>query len=200
MDICTRAGLSLSTVSEQRSGDRLTPKTIIAIARAYRLNPVQELAQFAGYEALAHNTLSLVDAVPLYSALDLLHQRFVREGKALSGSIFTTPEARLKRWLEMNRQGATQKELAAALDMKPSNFSRQITDGTLPIYRILELAASLGISALPALVAAGHLCFEEVFGESPREYLSSRSDEELLRGLECAYLFLSADTMRFVSS
>ena len=200
LDICTKADLSLSTVSEQRSANRITPKTVIAISRAYGHNPVRALGGFDGYEALGQDQLTLIDAVPLYSALELLHQRFVREGKAQAGAGFAPPEAQLKRWLDMNRRAVTQKELAQALDMQPSNFSRQITDGTLPIYRILELASSLGVSALPALVAAGYFFFEEVFGQDPQEYLSSRNDQELLRGLECANLFLSVDAMQFVSS
>lgn len=198
-DICTKADLSLSTISEQRSGNRITPKTVIAIARAYGQNPVGELGGFEGYESFQQSQLTLVDAVPLYSALELLHQRFVREGKALAGEVFASPEAQLKRWLDVNRRSATQKELAQHLEMQPSNFSRQVSDGTLPIYRILELAAYLKISPLPALVATGGLLFEEVFGLDSQGYIASRSDEELIMAIERADVFLASDVKLFVS-
>lgn len=199
LDICTKADLSLSTISEQRSGNRITPKTVIAIARAYGQNPVGELGSFDGYESLNQSQLTLVDAAPLYSALELLHQRFVREGKAQAGAGFAPPEAQLKRWLDMNRRAVTQKELAQHLEMQPSNFSRQVSDGTLPIYRILELAAYLETSPLPALVATGGLLFEEVFGLDSQGYIASRSDEELIMAIERADVFLASDVKLFVS-
>ena len=198
-EICTKANLSLSTISEQRSGNRVTPKTVIAIARAYGQNPVGELGGFDGYEALQCSQLTLLDAVPLYSALELLHQHFVREGKAIAGAGFAPPEAQLKRWLDMNRRSATQKELAQHLEMKPSNFSQQVSDGTLPIYRILELAAYLKTSPLPALVATGNLYFEEAFGLNRQKYLAGRPDVELVEAIEQANLFLASDVKLFVS-
>lgn len=198
-EICAKAGLRLSTISEQRSGNRITPKTVIAIARAYGQNPVGELGGFDGYEALQCSQLTLLEAVPLYSSLELLHQRFVREGKAIAGAGFAPPEAQLKRWLDVNRRTATQKELAQHIEMQPSNFSRQVSDGTLPIYRILELAAYLETSPLPALVATQNLFFEEVFGLVPQSYLASRSDEELVEAIERANLFLVSDVKLFVS-
>lgn len=199
LEICTKADLSLSTISEQRSGNRITPKTVIAIARAYGQNPAGELGGFDGYESLNQSQLTLVDAVPLYSALELLHQRFVRDGKAQAGAGFAPPEAQLKRWLDVNRRTVTQKELAQHLEMKPSNFSQQVSDGTLPIYRILELAAYLKTSPLPALVATGNLYFEEAFGLSRQKYLAGRPDVELVEALEQANLFLASDVKLFVS-
>ncbi|MBF0807751.1 hypothetical protein E4U03_03845 [Rothia nasimurium] len=199
LDICTKAGLSLSTISEQRSGNRITPKTVIAIARAYGQNPVGELGGFDGYEALRCSQLTLLEAVPLYSALELLHQRFVREGKAIAGAGFGPPEAQLKRWLDVNRRAATQKELAQHIEMQPSNFSRQVSDGTLPIYRILELAAYLETSPLPALVATQNLFFEEAFGLNRQKYLAGRPDAELVEAIERANLFLESDVKLFVS-
>lgn len=198
-DICAKADLSLSTVSEQRSANRIAPKTVIAISRAYGQNPVRVLGGFDGYEALGQDQLTLIDAVPLYSALELLHQRFVREGRAMAGVPFALPEAQLKRWLDKNRHSATQKELAQHLEMQPSNFSRQIGDGTLPIYRILELATYLEVSPLPALVATGSLCFEEVFGLNHQKYLASRPDAELVEAIQQAGLFLASDVNLFVS-
>lgn len=199
VDICAKAGLSLSTISEQRSGNRITPKTVIAISRAYGLRPPHELAKFPGYESLDGSQLTLVEAVPLYSSLDLLHQWYVRKGKALPGAVFSAPDGRLKRWVDLNRQRSTQKELAQSLGMQPSNFSRQITDETLPIYRIVELAYHLGVSALPGLAAAGVLRFDEVFGCSALEYLSVASDVDLVESIRLSSLFLPLDIDRFVS-
>jgi len=198
-DICTQANLSLSTISEQRSGNRITPNTVISISRAQGLNPAHQLATFLEFESLKTFDLSLKDAVPLCSALELLHHWFVREGKAQPGLAFTVPEARLKRWLEMNRHKASHKDLAYYLEMQPSNFSRQITDGSLPVYRIINLASYLGVSPLPGLIAADYLLFEEVFGQSIQNLLSSTSDQELVRAIEQAGPFLSVDMTHFTS-
>ncbi|MFW0120232.1 hypothetical protein ACN08Y_10000 [Rothia sp. P5764] len=197
-EICTEANLSLSTISEQRSGQRITPKTIIAIARAYRLNPGNELATFSGYESLAKAPLTLVDAAPFYSALELLHQWFVRKGKSHPGLVFAAPEAKLKRWIDVNRKSATQRELAQHLTMQPSNFSQQIKDGTLSIPRIIELATYLGTSPLPGLVAAGYMLFEEVFSQNPEDYLIRRPDNELLSALVKGTIFLPSDITHII--
>lgn len=200
LEICTKANLSPSTISEQRSGNRITPKTIIAIARAYGLPPVRELAKFDGYESLGGGGLTLAQAAPLYSALDLLHQRFAHQGTALPLANLASLAHPLKRWLEVNRGSATQKDLAAQIGMHPSNFSRQVSGNNLPTYRIIELAAIMDTSPVPGLVATGELTFLEAFGADRKTYLEQAPQQQLLAALEVALVFIEEDVQESLSS
>lgn len=202
LEICTKAHLSPSTISEQRSGNRITPKTIIAIARAYGLSPVRELSGFDGYESLKERggELALAQAVPLYSALDLLHQRFAHQGTALPLVKLTPLTHPLKRWLEVNRGSASQKDLATQIGMHPSNFSRQVSGNSLPTYRIIELAAIMNTSPAPGMVATGELTFLEAFGAEQKTYLEQAPQRQLLTALEVALAFVEEDVQESLSS
>lgn len=199
-EICTKAGLSLSTVSEQRSGNRITPKTVIAISRAYGANPVRQLATFEGYETLQKYDLALSDIAPLYSVLEVIHQSFIRQGKALPATPFDVPEAALKQWVHVNQRGLAQKVLAQHLGMQPSNFSHHMLSNSMPVHRIMKISTILDISPLPGLVAAGYLTFEEVFGSSRGQYLDGLNDKELLEAVGLLMSFLHSDVQRFMSS
>ena len=198
--VSRRSAMSLSTLSTQRSHDRIPPKSILAIARSYGKNPVKELSQFEGFEFLTVRPASLTSLVPLYSALDLLHEQFVREGRAIRNEKpLLVPSDALKRWVNEIRGVMTQKELASNLEVQQGNFSRELSTGDMSFMRVVEIGNVLGVNPVVGLVASGELSFDDVFGCSMLQYLEQVSDESLLEALFRAQNFLTTDLKALVS-
>ncbi|MHA7240733.1 helix-turn-helix domain-containing protein [Arthrobacter sp. TMS1-12-1] len=169
-DLCRVAGIKRSTLAQQLVRGKVSVSTIVAIARAYGLPPVDSLAVFEGYRDLADGIRTPTDAefVSQVSHIDILRLLVARSeerecvGTDLQLDLAPFPHRNsVRAWIEAIDPGDLRQQLAASTGVARQNLSAQLTAGRLAPEIAVEAARIAGVSLTSGLVVTGVLAPQE---------------------------------------
>ncbi|WP_309070075.1 helix-turn-helix transcriptional regulator [Arthrobacter sp.] len=190
-DLCRKADIKRSTLAQQLVRGKVSVETVVNIARAYGVPPVQALSQFDGYFDLADGILPPTPAEYLsqVSPMDLLRLILGRSedadcvGRPVSFQLAPLPHRySVRTWFDAVDRGELRQALTARTGIAPQNLSAQLSAGRLSTQLCVEVARVSGVSLANGLVVTGLLTPEEGgWAEDGREQvLSSLPDSELI--------------------
>ncbi|MBG6179046.1 hypothetical protein [Arthrobacter sp. CAN_A1] len=165
-DVCRKAGIKRSTLGQQLVRGKVATGTIVSIARAYHLNPAQELGNFDGYRDLPDGIRQPTDAelISQVSHIDILRLVVARSqdeeavGRDLQLELAPFPHRNsVRAWIDAVDRGDLRQGLAARTGIAPQNLSAQLTAGRLTPELALEAARFAGVSLASGLVVTGLL-------------------------------------------
>ena len=165
-DVCRKAGIKRSTLGQQLVRGKVAIGTIVSIARAYHLNPAQELGNFDGYRDLPEGIQEPTDAelISQVSHIDILRLVVARSqdeealGRDLELELAPFPHRNsVRAWIDAIDRGDLRQGLAARTGIAPQNLSAQLTAGRLTPELALEAARFAGVSLTSGLVVTGLL-------------------------------------------
>ncbi len=169
-DLCRVAGIKRSTLAQQLVRGKVSMPTVIAIARAYGMSPVESLATFEGYEDLPGGIKDPTDAelVSQVSHVDILRLLVARSedreraGADLHLDLAPFPHRNsVRAWIEAVDPGDLRQQLAASTGVARQNLSAQLTAGRLAPPIAMQAARLAGVSLTSGLVVTGLLTPEE---------------------------------------
>ena len=168
-DICRVSGIKRTTLAQQLVRGKVAEATVVAVSRAYGMNPLEALAEFDTYGALAgplepptHGEL-----ISQVSTPDLLRAVLARgignatetagpRGMAAPPSLTPAPHATsVRNWVDAVDDGELRHRVSAATGVAPQNFSAQLTANRLTPELALATSLAAGVGPAGGLVAAG---------------------------------------------
>ncbi|MHA7293192.1 hypothetical protein [Arthrobacter sp. HLT1-21] len=165
-DVCRKAGIKRSTLGQQLVRGKVATSTIVGIARAYHLHPVQELGDFDGYRDLPGGIREPTDAelISQVSHIDILRLVVARSqdkevvGRAVQLDLASFPHRNsVRAWIDAIDRGDLRQGLADGTGIAPQNLSAQLTAGRLTPELALAAARLAGVSLASGLVVTGLL-------------------------------------------
>jgi hypothetical protein len=169
-DLCRVAGIKRSTLAQQLVRGKVSVPTVVAIARGYRLSPVEALAAFDGYEDLPGGIAPPTNAelVSQVSHIDILRLLVARSedreraGADLQFGLAPFPHrSSVRAWIEAVDPGDLRQRLAERTGVARQNLSAQLTAGRLAPEIAVEAARIAGVSRTSGLVVTGLLTPQE---------------------------------------
>lgn len=190
-DLCRKAGIKRSTLAQQLVRGKVSVETVVSIARAYGIPPVQALSEFDGYRDLADGILSPTPGEYLsqVSPMDLLRLILGRSedtdcvGQPVSFRLAPLPHRySVRAWFDAVDRGELRQALTARTGIAPQNLSAQLSAGRLSTQLCVEAARVAGASLANGLVVTGLLTPEEGgWADDGREQvLSALPDSDLI--------------------
>lgn len=190
-DLCRRADIKRSTLAQQLVRGKVSVETVVGIARAYGIPPVQALSQFDDYRDLADGlrTPTPEEYLSQVSPMDMLRLVLGRSegtdavGQPVSFRLAPLPHRySVRAWFDAVDSGELRQALTARTGIAPQNLSAQLSAGRLSTQLCVEAARVTGVSLANGLVVTGLLTPEEAgWAEDGRErVLSSLQDSELI--------------------
>jgi hypothetical protein len=190
-DLCRKADIKRSTLAQQLVRGKVSVETVISIARAYGVPPVQALSEFEGYRDLAGGVAPPTpeEYLSQVSPMDLLRLILGRSedtdciGCPVSFELEPIPHRySVRAWFDAVDRGELRQSLTARTGIAPQNLSAQLSAGRLSPQLCVEVARVSGVSLANGLVVIGLLTPEEggwaVDGRE--QVLSSLPDSELI--------------------
>lgn len=190
-ELCRRAEIKRSTLAQQLVRGKVPLETVVSIARAYGIPPVQALSEFEGYRDLAEGVRAPTTGEYLsqVTPMDLLRLIVARSEEA--DSIGRSPSFPLapfphrysvRGWFEAVDRGDLRQSLSARTGIAPQNLSAQLSAGRLSNQLCVEAARIAGVSLVNGLVVTGLLTPAEGgwAGDGRERALSQLPDSELL--------------------
>ncbi|WP_299168029.1 hypothetical protein [uncultured Arthrobacter sp.] len=169
-DLCRKADIKRSTLAQQLVRGKVSLETVISVARAYGIPPVQALSEFDGYRDLEDGMLPPTPAEYLsqVSPMDLLRLVLGRSedtdcvGRPLSFQLAPLPHRySVRSWFEAVDRGDLRHALTSSTGIAPQNLSAQLSAGRLNTQLCVEVARLSGVSLVNGLVVTGILTPEE---------------------------------------
>lgn len=190
-ELCRQADIKRSTLAQQLVRGKVSLETIVRIARAYKLAPVQALSEFEDYRDLAKGVREPTtdEYLSQVSPMDLLRLVLGRSadadcmGRALSFRLAPLPHRNsVRAWFDAVDPGDLRQTLSARTGIAPQNLSAQLSAGRLSPKLCVEAARIAGVSLTNGLVVTGLLTPEEGgWARDGRERaLSATLDSELI--------------------
>ncbi|MGP5220659.1 hypothetical protein ACTXMB_15095 [Arthrobacter rhombi] len=159
------AGISKSSLFFQRSKDYVEASVVIALSRAMKLRPMEELLKFDEYKAVETGgkptEVEILSQVgPELFMEELLARLHHHETLHDPG---TMPESNgLKRWLDAVNMYGRYEEIAAALGLANIRvLSKKVNENRFTLGELLALCELGGLSFRFGLVVTGYLTWEE---------------------------------------
>lgn len=165
-DVCRVAGIKRSTLAQQLVRGKVSVSTVVAIARGYRVSPVEALAAFDGYEDLPDGIRTPTDAelVSQVSHIDILRLLVARsEDRDCAGTdaqldLAPFPHRNsVRAWIEAVDPGDLRQRLAESTGVARQNLSAQLTAGRLAPEIAVQAARIADVSLTSGLVVTGLL-------------------------------------------
>lgn len=165
-DVCRKAEIKRSTLGQQLVRGKVAISTVVKIARAYDLHPVQELGNFDGYRDLPDGIQEPTDAelISQVSHIDILRLIVARSqdeeamGREVRLDLASFPHRNsVRAWIDAIDRGDLRHGLATRTGVAPQNLSAQLTAGRLTPELALEAARFAGVSLASGLVVTGLL-------------------------------------------
>ncbi|KRF09527.1 hypothetical protein ASH00_05665 [Arthrobacter sp. Soil782] len=190
-DLCRKADIKRSTLAQQLVRGKVSIETVISIARAYAIPPVQALSVFDGYRDLAEGILPPTgeEYLSQVSPMDLLRLILGRSeetdwvGSPLSFRLAPLPHRySVRSWFDAVDGGELRQALTTRTGIAPQNLSAQLSAGRLSTQLCVEVARVSGVSLANGLVVTGLLTPQEgSWADDGREQvLSSLPDSKLI--------------------
>lgn len=190
-DLCRRTNIKRSTLAQQLVRGKVSVETVISVARAYGIPPVQALSRFEEFQDLAGGLRppTAGEYLSQVAPMDLLRLIIGRSdesdavGQALSFRLAPLPHKySVRAWFDAIDGGELRQNLTARTGIAPQNLSAQLTAGRLSTQLSVEAARVSGVSLANGLVVTGLLTPEEGgWDQSGREkVLSFLTDSELI--------------------
>lgn len=190
-DLCRKADIKRSTLAQQLVRGKVSVETVISIARAYGVPPVQALSEFDGYRDLAGGMRPPTSSEYLsqVSPMDLLRLILGRSeetdgvGRPVSFQLSPLPHRySVRAWFDAVDRGDLRQALTARTGIAPQNLSAQLSAGRLSTQLCVETARVSRVSLANGLVVTGLLTPEEGgWADDGREQvLSALHDSELI--------------------
>ncbi|MBG6190786.1 hypothetical protein IWX64_001738 [Arthrobacter sp. CAN_A212] len=160
-DLCRKAGIKRSTLGQQLVRGKVAVVTIVSIARAYGLHPVEALGNFEGYRDLPGGMRGPTDAelISQVSHIDILRLVVARSrdeeamGHPVKLDLVPFPhQTSVRAWVDAVDTGDLRQALARKTGVAPQNLSAQLTAGRLTPELALEAARLAGVSLASGLV------------------------------------------------
>lgn len=194
-DVCRVSGIKRTTLAQQLVRGKVAEATVVAISRAYGLNPVSALAGFDAYRSLAvppqpptHG--ELVSQVSTPDLLRAVLARTMDDPGAAAGTrsaagpppLTPAPHATsVRNWVDAIDDGELRHRVSAATGVAPQNFSAQLTANRLAPELAVATSLAAGVGPAGGLVATG-LVTEAEAGWPPdarQAALNAMSDGDL---------------------
>lgn len=189
-ELAARTGINRATLYQQLSRDRVPVSTIVAVARAWDIAPVNALAYFPAYRILwtDRTSPSQAEILSQIASSDILAELMSRlssedaarlqPGRALQPFPF---EGSVRFWLEAIDSGSLRKRLSEATGIASGNISGQLAENRLAVDVALAATRLAGTAPASGLVVTGVLTPREA-GWDPdirQKTLEGLSDVEL---------------------
>jgi hypothetical protein len=169
-EVCRRSGIKRTTLAQQLVRGKVSLATVVAVARAFGVQPVQALGAFEGYRDLPQGTRPPLDAelVSQVATLDIL-RLIIARSQGPSAAV-DEPEALLepfphessvRAWFEAIDPGDLRQSLARQAGIAPQNLSAQLSSGRLSPDLAVMAGRAAGVSLASGLVVTGLLSPEE---------------------------------------
>lgn len=190
-DVCRVSGIKRTTLAQQMVRGKVAESSVVAISRAYGINPVAALSTFEAYSSLAGPPAvpSADELVSQVSTTDLLRAVLARSATEPDGipgevpSLEPAPHSTsVKNWVDAIDDGELRHRVASATGIAPQNYSAQLTANRLTPELAVATAEAAEVPPSTGLVASG-LITEIEAGWHPdarRAALSSMSDARLV--------------------
>lgn len=190
-DVCRVSGIKRTTLAQQMVRGKVAESTVIAISRAYGVNPVAALSSFEAFRALAQPATppSAEELVSQVSTTDLLRAVLARSATepditpAEAPALAPVPHSTsVKNWVDAIDDGELRHRVAVATGIAPQNYSAQLTANRLTPELALATAVAAGACPASGLVASGHVTELEAgwHPDARRAALNSLSDSRLV--------------------
>ena len=156
-------GMKRTTIQNQRLRGRMSVQTVIAAARAARLNPLNVLGTFEGYEALAQElrpvtVAELLSQITYADAsvhmLSRMHPQFAQRLGDVPMSQIPSADS-VRSWIEAIDPGDLRRAVTEQSGVMASNFSAQLTENRLAPHLALLVSELCDVSAASGLVVSG---------------------------------------------
>ncbi|MFJ5862522.1 hypothetical protein ACIQCM_13975 [Pseudarthrobacter sp. NPDC092439] len=168
-DICRVSGIKRTTLAQQLVRGKVGEATVVAISRAYGVNPVAALAGFDAYRSLAGPWQAPThgELVSLVSTPDLLRAVLARtaedsaeaagpHGPGGPPSLTPAPHSTsVRNWVDAIDDGELRHRVSAATGVAPQNFSAQLTANRLAPELAVATSLAAGVGPAGGLVATG---------------------------------------------
>lgn len=186
-EISQATGIKWTTLHQQIVRGKVSETTVVAIARAYELSPLETLSEFERYADLAAGTKPPTEAelISQIHYLDVLREVLARADELLPfmpGDLRAFPHTDSTRaWIDAVDPGDLRAAMAARLGITTSTFSSKLKR-TLPADIAVEVARHAGVSLSSGLVVTGLLTEAEGrWPENARLHaLQALSDSDLM--------------------
>lgn len=183
-------GMNRTTIQNQRLRSRITIPTVVAAARAARLNPLDVLGGFQGYEVLADERRAVTDTELLSQVTytDAAVHMLKRINAGLAHSLADTPMSPIpnpdsvRTWIDAIDTGELRRHIAEKSGVTTSNFSAQLTENRLAPHLAILASKLCDVSPASGLVVSGLVTPDEagwpLYGRE--NALSEMGDIELI--------------------
>lgn len=156
-------GMKRTTLHNQRGRGNVAATTIIAAARAARINPLDALASFEPYVALLEErkpvtNAELISQVSHVDALVHLLSRIRADFAQILGVVPLTAipsEDSVRNWIDAIDPGDLRRHVAAEGGLALSNLSAQLTENRLNPELAIIASRFAGVSSTSGLVVSG---------------------------------------------
>ncbi|MBT2596043.1 hypothetical protein [Arthrobacter sp. ISL-72] len=194
-DICRISGVKRTTLAQQLVRGKVAESTVVAISRAFNINPVAALATFDAYSDLAGGQLppTAAELVSQIATMDLLRAVIARSAAAAEGTetARATPPApqltpaphatSVRNWVDAIDDGELRHRVSAATGIAPQNYSAQLSANRLTPELAIATSRAAGTGLTGGLVATGMITESEAGWEpgARQAALDAMSDGEL---------------------
>lgn len=162
-ELSSFSGLKRTTIQNQRLRGRVTVQTVIATARAARLNPLDALGSFAPYRVLIDErrqvtTAELVSQVSYSDVFVHLLSRIRTDfaHRLADVRLSEVPhQESVRTWVDAIDPGNLRRQVTERSGIAPSNFSTQLTENRLTPELGILVSHICGVSSTSGLVVSG---------------------------------------------
>lgn len=189
-DLCRRAGIKRSTLAQQLVRGKVSEAAVVAVARAYGLNPLAALAAFEEYQDLQRGSglptdAELISQISYVCILKALIERSINPGLDPGHLPDLCPfphRNSVRAWFEAVDPGDLRQKVSAASGVAPQNLSAQLTANRLAPELAVQAARIAGVSLSSGLVVTGLLRPDEAGwpGRGRERALAALSDADLV--------------------
>ena len=181
-----RTGASRNQLSLARARGTMPEVAVLSVAKAYGLNPLEEISRFPGFEAAwPKPKLKPEQCLILLPTLELIIELLWR-GRELEMSdrkdTRGVPGDALARWADRAFAKTTKQDLAATIGVNRVSMTKQLEAGKMPVDRIFAICRVLRTHPGLPLAAAGHID-PEVLGWSLADLLIKATAPQILEEL-----------------
>lgn len=159
------AGISKSSFFFQRSKDYVEASAIIALARALRLKPLDELLKFAEFKTFSeHQEPSELEVLSQVGPQFFMEELLARlHHEEADHTLEAMPDASgLKRWLDAVGMYGKYEEVAQKLDLANIRvLSKKINENRMTFGQLASLCEYGNLNGRMGLVVTGNLTWEE---------------------------------------
>ncbi|MGG5171748.1 hypothetical protein ACQR35_06155 [Pseudarthrobacter sp. J1738] len=208
-EVCRAAGIKRTTLAQQLVRGKVTESTVVAIARAYGLNPLAELACFDGYRDLltSHQQPTDAELLSQISTEDLLADLAKRLSRANAKpwpdqlevpALTPIPHSQsVRNWVDAVDTGEIRQQVSATMGVAPQNFSAQLSANRLAPELAVSTARLAGLGPASALVVTELITPQEAsWPEHAREKALARIPDSELAQLAADRLQVMSRTLR----